>query len=863
MINFKCYKIILILLSPLGVSLGTYAGVQGALPGEFSVSSTLKVHFSQGNFQYQPSTHKCRFAGNQYDMIGSANSNLDVNTTSSYSGWIDLFGWGTGDNPGKNSSDYTNYTVFTDWGINPITNGGNKANLWRTLSVSEWEYLLSVRTNASSKRSIAKINGKAGFILLPDAWTLPDGVIFHANAGNYDTNVYTITEWSKMEANGAVFFPAAGHRNGSTANITNVNSRGEYRTTSKNTYIVCTSSGEIKPNPNNGYLAHCGMSVRLVQDINENTITFNANGGLIPTNGNMGNTPAGQITTLSTDRTSGTVVVTKDKTYFQIMANDCPSRVGYTFAGWYTDPTSGVQVYDNTGYRVVGTYWNSEGKWIGTSNVTLYAHWTPIPYTITVNSSNVSQGTAAGGGTYDYGTNHQITATPNECYQFTKWSDGNTDNPRTITVTGDATYTAEFEQIKYTITFKNYDGTVLQNGDVACGTIPTYIGDIPARSNSNPYQYIFKGWTPNIEIVSGDAVYTAVFEARIVGALSGEFTISPTSKVHFSRGNLQCKATDYYHWTWQFAAQQYEARYEENSWTTAGTHTLDLFGWGTTGYNNKYPTMDQTEPHMYGPDPPTDIAGTRYEWGPYMSITNGGNMVGLWRMMSADEYHYVLYERANADILKGKAMVDGVNGFLILPDAWVCPSGFTINVSYSAFNDNTFTAEEWGVLEEAGAVFFPCAGERYGTNLLNLRIAAYYWTSTYYGEPDYYRNAYTIDFNKDDAIKYCKLNRGRSVRLVISSSIYDAEVLYMVTANATNGTVVGGGIYAKNSTTTLTATPNECYRFTQWSDGNTDNPRTITVTGDATYTAEFEKIQYTIEAQSANPSQGSATVTNP
>lgn len=187
------------------------------------------------------------------------------------------------------------------------------------------------------------------------------------------------------------------------------------------------------------------------------TITFNANGGLIPTGGNMGNTPSGHITTLSTDRTSGTVVVTQDKTHFQTMTNDCPSREGYTFAGWYTDPTSGVQVYDNTGYRVVGSYWNSEGKWIGTSNVTLYAHWTPIPYTITVNSSNVSQGSASGGGTYDYGTNHQISATPNECYRFTQWSDGNTDNPRTITVTGNATYTAEFEQIQYTIEAQSAD----------------------------------------------------------------------------------------------------------------------------------------------------------------------------------------------------------------------------------------------------------------------------------------------------------------------------------------------------------------------------------------------------------------------
>lgn len=87
--------------------------------------------------------------------------------------------------------------------------------------------------------------------------------------------------------------------------------------------------------------------------------------------------------------------------------------------------------------------------------------------------------------------------------------------------------------------------------------------------------------------------------------------------------------------------------------------------------------------------------------------------------------------------------------------------------------------------------------------------------------------------------------------------------LYTITTSATNGTVTGGGAYINNATPTLTATPDECYRFVQWSDGNTDNPRTITVTGNATYTAEFEQIQYTIEAQSADAGQGSATVTNP
>ena len=69
---------------------------------------------------------------------------------------------------------------------------------------------------------------------------------------------------------------------------------------------------------------------------------------------------------------------------------------------------------------------------------------------------------------------------------------------------------------------------------------------------------------------------------------------------------------------------------------------------------------------------------------------------------------------------------------------------------------------------------------------------------------------------------------------------------FTITTAATNGTVTGGGLYAEGSTATLYATPNTGYRFTQWSDGNTDNPRTVTVTGDQKYTAMFVKVAFTV-----------------
>ncbi len=49
----------------------------------------------------------------------------------------------------------------------------------------------------------------------------------------------------------------------------------------------------------------------------------------------------------------------------------------------------------------------------------------------------------------------------------------------------------------------------------------------------------------------------------------------------------------------------------------------------------------------------------------------------------------------------------------------------------------------------------------------------------------------------------------------------------------------------------MTATPEACYRFVAWNDGNTNNPRTIRVTQDTTLIANFERAVYTQEIHHA------------
>lgn len=71
------------------------------------------------------------------------------------------------------------------------------------------------------------------------------------------------------------------------------------------------------------------------------------------------------------------------------------------------------------------------------------------------------------------------------------------------------------------------------------------------------------------------------------------------------------------------------------------------------------------------------------------------------------------------------------------------------------------------------------------------------------------------------------------------------DTIEVVSANETMGTVTGGGVFEDGTEITISATPNNGYRFVRWNDNNTDNPRTIVCEGNATYTAYFELIPTT------------------
>ena len=233
----------------------------------FSVSATKTVIFSPGNLQYHPANNEWRFAPNQTDYIGEANANI----SSTYSGWIDLFGWGTGNNPTNASEDNNDYQTFVDWGVNKI--GNDAPNTWRTLTNDEWYYLRWERPNYDKLIGVAQVNGVNGLILLPDDWTCPSGVTFKSGFHNdYGTEYYaeyqtfSSSEWSMLEASGAVFLPAAGYRYCS-GGVSSVGSYGNYWSSTPNgsddAYYLFFYSDRVGINYDN----RCdGGSVRLVRD---------------------------------------------------------------------------------------------------------------------------------------------------------------------------------------------------------------------------------------------------------------------------------------------------------------------------------------------------------------------------------------------------------------------------------------------------------------------------------------------------------------------------------------------------------------------------------------------------------------------
>jgi uncharacterized repeat protein (TIGR02543 family) len=575
---------------------------------------------------------------------------------------------------------------------------------------------------------------------------------------------------------------------------------------------------------------------------------------------------------------------TNDAVYYTITVTANPATGGnVTGGGTYMQGAScTLTATANTGYTF--TNWTKNDGTVVSNNATYTfnvtesgayaANFTLNSYMVTTSANPTEGGTVSGGGTYNHGQNITLTATANEGYTFTGWSDGVTTNPRQVTVTGPATYTANFQLNSYQVTVT---ANPTEGGSVSGGGTYNYGATINLTATANA-GYTFTGWSDGVtdnprEItVTGPAEYVANFstdsylitvsaEPAAGGTVSGGGVYSYGATV-----NLTATANTGYTFTgWSDGVTdnprevtvtgpaEYTAVFQLNSYqvtvTASPTEGGTVSGGGTYSYGT---TVNLTVTANTGytftgwsdgvTDNPREITVT----GPAEYIAN----------FSTDSYLITVSAEPAAG---GTVSGGGVYSY-----------GATVNLTATANTGYTFTG--WSDGETANPREITVTGPAEYT--ANFQLNSYLVTvtaspavgGTVSGGGTYNYGA-TVNLTATAATGYTFIgwSDGETANpreiTVTGSATYTANFQlnsYLITATASpteGGSVSGGGTYSYGATVNLTATANTGYTFTGWSDGETANPREVTVTGPAEYTANFQLNSYLVTV-TASPTEG-------
>lgn len=264
------------------------------------------------------------------------------------------------------------------------------------------------------------------------------------------------------------------------------------------------------------------------------------------------------------------------------------------------------------------------------------------------------------------------------------------------------------------------------------------------------------------------------FVAINPGSIKGFFSVSTDKQVCFSQGNIQYQATTN---TWKFAENQYDyIGYTNQQVHPTYNGWIDLFGWGTSGYDHgaicyQPWSTSETDSDYYAYGSPnynlSDQNGMA-DWG-YNKISNGGNAEHMWRTLTGDEWVYIFNTRETiSGIRYARAKVNDIGGVILLPDDWSnsyynLNSANTPNVSC---NTNVIDAATWtNYLEANGAVFLTAAGQRHGFFLGGFGSYGYYWSATVY-DGTHAHNGVSFDDNNMYILGWPDRYYCLSVRLV-------------------------------------------------------------------------------------------------
>ena len=201
-------------------------------------------------------------------------------------------------------------------------------------------------------------------------------------------------------------------------------------------------------------------------------------------------------------------------TYIPIASNTF-ERKGYTFGSWNDNPDGSGRGY--LPHTEILNVWTVEHNEV----VDFYAQWNPNSYTIRFDGNGGIGSMSDLSMVYEIPDNLPANSFTKAGHTFNGWNtkqDGSGDHFNdgasviNLATSGVITLYAEWEPIKYTITWKDWDGSELEQKEWDYGSYPSYSGNTDSLSyETDEAFYDFDGWIPNISLVSGNMTYTATY----------------------------------------------------------------------------------------------------------------------------------------------------------------------------------------------------------------------------------------------------------------------------------------------------------------------------------------------------------------
>ena len=171
------------------------------------------------------------------------------------------------------------------------------------------------------------------------------------------------------------------------------------------------------------------------------------------------------------------------------------SNYGYHFSQWNDGNTDNPRIVYVTQDEIFTAIFDKNSYNIELGDTSIYGYVTGI-------------------GSYEYLDSCTISAIAEYGYHFTHWNDGNTDNPRNITLTQDTTFTAYYAKNTYTLSVASNDPLL---GEVIGDTVCEYLDTITIRASVIMPHYHFAYWSDGASepirdiVVTSDTIIMAVF----------------------------------------------------------------------------------------------------------------------------------------------------------------------------------------------------------------------------------------------------------------------------------------------------------------------------------------------------------------